>query len=250
MKEWKARQKEELKQIEAIRRDPSRDKREAAWVAEERRKELERHDEQLFKGLRQQQEELKRTLDARLNERINTFKQRATREKAETAKVFLEKYKTLKEEHRTQQLVYNENRRRLLEDIFIEQARNSTAVHHLTIPRKLEMKPPSKSKQPKPVFCWRRSSRMSYDCSRSNLSKGIIVKPSLPPFWTNCKRGTMLQWPSCRHRSSFYKPTPSNTWLASRAMLCPRTLRRLRRQRRRPVKIKRRTAVPVLLRKT
>lgn len=93
-------------------------------MADERRKEVERHDEQFVKSLRLQQEELRRTLDARLNERISTFKQRATREKAETAKVFLEKYKTLKEEHRTQQLVYNENRRKLLEEIFTEQVQH------------------------------------------------------------------------------------------------------------------------------
>lgn len=72
---------------------------------------------------------MKKTLDQRLNERLNNFKQRATREKAETAKVFLAKYKTLKEEHRAQQQVYNENRQRNIEEIFAEQrARDEATV--------------------------------------------------------------------------------------------------------------------------
>lgn len=72
-------------------------------------------------GLKTQQEDMKKTLDQRLNERLSTFKQRATKEKAETAKVFLAKYKTLKEEHRTQQQVYNENRQKNIEEIFAAQ---------------------------------------------------------------------------------------------------------------------------------
>lgn len=50
VKEWKAKAKEEQKQIELIRKDPTRDKKEAAKLADERKKELERHDEQFVKG--------------------------------------------------------------------------------------------------------------------------------------------------------------------------------------------------------
>lgn len=128
VKDWKAKQKEESKQIELLRKDPSRDKKEAARLADERKRELERHDEQFVKGLKQQQEEMRRTLDTRLNERLNNFKQRATKEKAETAKVFLAKYKTLKEEHCAQQLVYNENRSKNFENLFAEQVRRDSLI--------------------------------------------------------------------------------------------------------------------------
>ncbi len=49
-------------------------------------------------------------------------------EKQETAKVFLSKYKTLKEENKQGQQVNNDNRRRHIEDLFAEQKLRDEAL--------------------------------------------------------------------------------------------------------------------------